>query len=106
MRLEPINIVCPACGNPNYTRRIIGEHDEYYNAKCLNCNSYFNFKEIFAETSDGKDIKATTPMMTNANPTGDILISEAEYEKLSRAMLLAMYMSDVLDLLREIKDGE
>lgn len=46
MRLEPINIVCPACGNPNYMRRIIGKNVEYFNTKCLNCLSYFNFEEI------------------------------------------------------------
>lgn len=46
MKLEPINIVCPACGNPNYMRRIIGENVDYFNTKCLNCLSYFNFEEI------------------------------------------------------------
>lgn len=46
MRLEPTNIVCPACGNPNHMRRIIGENVEYFNVKCLNCLSYFNFEEI------------------------------------------------------------
>ena len=35
-----------------------------------------------------------------------IYISETEYETMSRAMLLAMYMTEVVDILREIKDGE
>ena len=60
MKLEPMNIVCPVCGNGNYMRHLIGENVEYYNVGCLNCNSYFNLEEIFAEASDGKDINVTT----------------------------------------------
>ena len=47
MKLEPANIVCPACGNGNYMRHLIGENVGYLNMKCINCNSYFNFEELY-----------------------------------------------------------
>lgn len=47
MKLEPANIVCPACGSGNYMRHLIGENVGYLNMKCINCNSYFNFDELY-----------------------------------------------------------
>jgi hypothetical protein len=47
MKLEPANIVCPACGNANYMRHLIGKNVGHLNLKCINCNSYFNFDELY-----------------------------------------------------------
>ena len=47
MRLEPANIVCPACGSGNYMRHLIGKNVGYLDMKCINCNSYFNFDELY-----------------------------------------------------------
>lgn len=47
MKLEPANIVCPACGNANYMHHLIGENIGYWDMKCINCNSYFNFDELY-----------------------------------------------------------
>ena len=45
--LEPANIVCPKCGNPNYMRHLIGANVGELDMKCINCNSYFNFDELY-----------------------------------------------------------
>jgi hypothetical protein len=47
MKLEPANIVCPACGNGNYMRHLIGKNVGFLDMKCINCNSYFNFDELY-----------------------------------------------------------
>ena len=47
MKLEPVNIVCPACGNGNYMRHLIGKNVGHFDIKCFNCNSYFNFDELY-----------------------------------------------------------
>lgn len=47
MKLEPANIVCPACGSGNYMRHLIGKNVGHMNMKCINCNSYFNFDELY-----------------------------------------------------------
>ena len=47
MKLEPANIVCPACGNPNYMRHLIGKNVGHLELKCINCNSYFNSDEFY-----------------------------------------------------------
>ena len=47
MKLEPANIVCPACGNANYMRHLIGKNVGHLDLKCINCNSYFNFDELY-----------------------------------------------------------
>lgn len=47
MKLEPVNIICPACGNGNYMRHLIGENVGYLNMKCINYNSYFNSDELY-----------------------------------------------------------
>ena len=60
MKLEPANIACPVCGNSNYMRHLIGNNIGYYDTKCLNYLSYFNYEEIAAEALDGKDINVTT----------------------------------------------
>lgn len=47
MKLEPANIVCPACGSGNYMRHLIGKNVGHLDMKCINCNSYFNFDELY-----------------------------------------------------------
>lgn len=47
MKLEPANIVCPACGSGEYMRHLIGKNVGYLDMKCINCNSYFNFDELY-----------------------------------------------------------
>lgn len=47
MKLEPANIVCPACGNANYMRHLIGKNVGHLDLKCINCNSYFSFDELY-----------------------------------------------------------
>ena len=63
MKLEPANIVCPACGNPNYMRHLIGKNVGHLDLKCINCNSYFNFEELYKQRI-GETLK---PKHTNAN---------------------------------------
>ena len=47
MKLEPANIACPKCGSPNYMRHLIGKGVGKLDMKCINCNSYFNFDELY-----------------------------------------------------------
>ena len=47
MKLEPANIVCPNCGSGNYMRHLIGKNVGYLDMKCINCNSYFNYNELY-----------------------------------------------------------
>ena len=49
MKLEPANIVCPRCGSPNYMRHLIGKGVGKLDMKCINCNSYFNFDELYKQ---------------------------------------------------------
>ena len=49
MRLEPANIVCPKCGNGNYMRHLIGKDVGNLDMKCINCNSYFSFNELYKQ---------------------------------------------------------
>ena len=49
MRLEPANIVCPRCKNPNYMRHLIGKGVGKLDMKCINCNSYFSFDELYKQ---------------------------------------------------------
>lgn len=49
MKLEPINIICPRCGNGNYMRHLIGKNVGHLDLKCINCNSYFNFDELYKQ---------------------------------------------------------
>ena len=49
MRLEPANIICPKCGNGNYMRHLIGKGVGKLDMKCINCNSYFNFDELYKQ---------------------------------------------------------
>jgi len=43
--LEPVNAICPKCGNPNYMRHIPWAKGEL-RFKCLNCLRYFTFKDL------------------------------------------------------------
>ena len=47
MELKPVNIVCPVCGSGKYMRHLIGKNVGYLDIKCINCNSYFNFDELY-----------------------------------------------------------
>lgn len=47
MKLEPANIICPICGNSNYMRHLSGKGVGLLDMKCINCNSYFNFEELY-----------------------------------------------------------
>ena len=49
MKLEPANIVCPKCGSPNYMRHLIGKGVGKLDMKCINCNSYFSFEELYKQ---------------------------------------------------------
>ena len=49
MKLEPANIVCPKCGSPDYMRHLIGKGVGKLDMKCINCNSYFNFDELYKQ---------------------------------------------------------
>ena len=49
MKLEPANIVCPTCGNSNYMRYLSGPNVGHLDLKCINCNSYFNFDELYKQ---------------------------------------------------------
>lgn len=65
MKLEPANIVCPACGNANYMRHLIGKNVGHLDLKCINCNSYFNFDELYKRRI-GEALKPRKPI-TNAD---------------------------------------
>lgn len=47
MEFEPLNIVCPVCGRGNYMLHFIGKNVGHLDIKCINCNSYFNFDELY-----------------------------------------------------------
>ena len=49
MKLEPANLVCPMYGNGNYMRHLIGKNVGRLDMKCINCNSYFNFDELYKQ---------------------------------------------------------
>lgn len=49
MKLEPANIICPKCGSTNYMRHLIGKGVGKLDMKCINCNSYFNFDELYKQ---------------------------------------------------------
>lgn len=49
MKLEPANIICPNCGDGNYMRHLIGKNVGKLDMKCINCNSYFNFDELYKQ---------------------------------------------------------
>ena len=47
MTLEVSNIVCPTCGSPDHMHHLVGANVGYWDMKCFNCNSYFNFGELY-----------------------------------------------------------
>lgn len=47
MTLEVSNIVCPTCGSPDHMHHLVGANIGYWDMKCFNCNSYFNFDELY-----------------------------------------------------------
>ena len=87
MRLEPVNIVCPACGSGKYMRHLIGKNVGYLDMKCINCNSYFNFDELYKRRI-GEILKPKP--QTNY----DLLISKTPEE-------LAEYLSDIAGWISE-----
>jgi len=44
--LEPLNIICPKCGNANYMRHLSGKNIGKLDVKCINCNSYYNLNDL------------------------------------------------------------
>lgn len=64
MKLEPANIICPICGNGNYMRHLSGKGVGLLDMKCINCNSYFNFEELYKHRIE-EAFKTKT--MTNAD---------------------------------------
>lgn len=65
MKLEPVNIICPACGNANYMYHLIGKNVGYLDLKCINCNSYFNFDELYKQSMGEAMIIETCPKCGN-----------------------------------------
>lgn len=63
MKLEPANIKCPNCGNDNYMRHLIGKNVGRLDMKCINCNSYFSFDELYKKRIS----EAIKLKMTNAD---------------------------------------
>lgn len=61
MQLEPVNIICPICGNSDYMRHMYGANVGRLDVKCINCNSYFNFAEL------SQHIVANTPAVPMSN---------------------------------------
>lgn len=49
--LKPINKICPVCGNGNYMRSLefVCKKDDTLRIKCINCNSYFTFEEVYGK---------------------------------------------------------
>ena len=62
MKLEPANIKCPNCGNNNYMRHLIGKNVGRLDMKCINCNSYFSFDDLYKQRIS----EAIKPKMTNS----------------------------------------
>lgn len=48
--LEPMNVICPKCGEPGYMYHIPWAKGEL-NCKCINCNRYFNASELYGMTA-------------------------------------------------------
>ena len=50
MRLEPLNRICPVCGDGSYMRRLVATHKSEkvgsIDIKCINCNRYFRSKDF------------------------------------------------------------
>lgn len=46
-KLERSYLVCPNCGDPNHMHHLVGANVGYWDMKCFNCNSYFNFDELY-----------------------------------------------------------
>ena len=61
MQLEPVNIICPICGNGNYMRHMYGANVGRLDVKCINCNAYFNFAEL------SQHIVGNTPAVPMSN---------------------------------------
>ncbi len=62
--LEPVNIICPRCGNGNYMRHLSGKGVGLLDVKCINCNSYFSFEELYKQRT-GEALKPKP--ITNAD---------------------------------------
>ena len=62
MTLEQSNIVCPTCGSSDHMHHLVGANVGYWDMKCFNCNSYFNFDELYKHR-----IAGVIKPMTNAD---------------------------------------
>lgn len=53
---EPINMICPKCGNGNWMRLLSGENVGELNIKCFNCLSYFRSSDLYNTRKQDKYI--------------------------------------------------
>ena len=58
-KLEPINMICPNCGNGNYMRRITGKNVGKLNVKCINCNKYYNYDSLKENGAKGVRVESS-----------------------------------------------
>ena len=60
MGLQPINKICPVCGNGNYMRSLesVCKKDDKLRIKCINCNSYFTVEEIYGNKGEKIEMDA------------------------------------------------
>ena len=75
MKLEPANLVCPACGNGNYMRHLVGKNVGWLNLKCINCNSYFNLEDLVNRGVKVPKAK-TTQQTTNFDKVRQLSLDE------------------------------
>lgn len=82
MKLEPANLICPACGNGNYMRHMIGKNVGWLNLKCINCNAYFNLEDLLQRQE----------RLSGAKTNYDTIVSKSPEE-------LAQWLCDVAGFL-------
>lgn len=106
MKLEPANIVCPACGSGNYMRHLIGKNVGHLDMKCINCNSYFNFDELYKRRI-GEVLEPKPP--TNADKLRAMTDEELAAWLCDVAGWLPAFegrVHPILEWLKEAQDGE
>lgn len=109
MKLEPLNIVCPKCGNPRYMRYLVFDHlttvkDEYFDVKCINCNTYFRSQDFSGQTlsykckkTNGDKIRVMTDEELAIWLT-DFVCADYGYAASAR---IAMYQSGLAEWLKQ-----
>ena len=106
MKLEPTNIVCPVCGNTNYMRHLIGKNVGHLDLKCINCNSYFNFDELY-ERRIGQALKLQRTQYKSKDGEGGIFVKGKELttEELLSGLLNPKPITNA-DYIRSMTDEE